>query len=73
MFSRTTMLHHHLVYNHYPPLPEKWVSAAEEAIDAYNDGEPDRLIQLPGTDTSFYASTLVEDWHLDEFIQYEED
>ncbi len=33
--------------NHYPPVPYSMVQPCIDAIDAYNDGEHNKLIQLP--------------------------
>jgi hypothetical protein len=69
--------------NHYPPVPYSMVQPCIDAIDAYNDGEHDKLIQLPtdGFDangepfqitwrgkTSAPAHALVEAHHLENWI-----
>jgi hypothetical protein len=38
----------HLSSNHYPPVPSMMVPVCIDAIDAYNEGEYDREIALPG-------------------------
>jgi hypothetical protein len=37
----------HLTGNHYPPIPKVMVTPCMEAIEAYHDGDLDRLIPLP--------------------------
>jgi hypothetical protein len=69
--------------NHYPPVPYSMVQPCIDAIDAYNDGEHNKLIQLPtdGFDangepfqitwrgkTSAPAYALVEAHHLENWI-----
>jgi hypothetical protein len=69
--------------NHYPPVPYSMVQPCIDAIDAYNDGEHNKLIQLPtdGFDangepfqitwrgkTSAPAHALVEAHHLENWI-----
>ena len=74
---------YHLQGNHYPPVPLSMVQPCIDAIDAYNDGEHDKLIPLP-TDgvndngepfqitwrgkTSAPAYALIEGHHLENWI-----
>lgn len=37
----------HLRSNHYPPVPYEMISVCIEAIEAYNNWESDREIELP--------------------------
>lgn len=37
----------HLQTNFFPPLPAEYVPLVREAIDAVNEADPDRDIQLP--------------------------
>lgn len=37
----------HLTSNHYPPVPSSMVQPCIEAIDAYNDEDYDREIEMP--------------------------
>jgi hypothetical protein len=43
----STAIGWHLRGNHYPPIPIVMVQPCIEAIDAYHDGDLDRLIPLP--------------------------
>jgi len=69
----------HLSSNHYPPIPEIMVDVAMAAIEAGEDEDWDRLIDLPdGVEHRRYgkrvpASAVIESMHLDTFIQGEED
>jgi hypothetical protein len=71
MFPRTTMLHHHLNYNMFPPCPNAF-DCALAAIDAVEDGRLDALITLPGGQM-WMAHEIVEELHLECFIDYDED
>ena len=64
----------HLTTNHFPPVPKTMVKPCIEAIEAVNEGEPDRLIALPegvfwrlGT-TSAPALAIVEGHHLEAWL-----
>lgn len=37
----------HLTANHYPPVPTSMVPVCIAAIDALNEEDPDRLVDLP--------------------------
>lgn len=78
----------HLRGNHYPPVPLSMVEPCIEAIHACNDGDYDRLIQLPidGVDRngepfqitwrgqdSAPAHALVEGHHLHAWIELDEE
>lgn len=63
----------HLQGNHYPPVPTSMVQPCIDAIDAYDEWEPERLIALPDNvlwrdQTSAPAWAIVEAHHLDPFI-----
>jgi len=63
----------HLKTNHYPPVPESMVPVCLEAIDAANEGDWDRDIDLPegvmfrGLTTA-PADAIVEQHHLEFWI-----
>ena len=71
--TRRTALEWHLRSNHFPPVPLSMVEPCEQAIDACNEGDSDRQIQLPeqtswrGHDTA-PAWAIVEGHHLDSFL-----
>jgi hypothetical protein len=73
-----TQLAYHLQGNHYPPVPLSMVQPCIEAIDAYYDEDYERFIAMP--EGVFYkgmshapASAIVEQHHLEWFIQPVED
>ena len=73
-----TQLGYHLQGNHYPPVPLSMVKPCIEAIDAYYDEDFNRFIAMP--EGVFYkgmshapASAIVEQHHLEWFIQPVED
>lgn len=60
--------------NHYPPVPLSMVQPCIEAIDAYNDDEPNKLIELPEGvswrgENSAPAIAIIEGHHLDAWCQ----
>lgn len=69
----------HLSGNHYPPIPQMMIPACKLAIEAGNEGEYDRLIQLPeGVVHRVHgdkvpAREIIEHAHLDSFIEQDED
>lgn len=70
-------LEYHLAYNHYPPVPLEMVDPCKAAIEAYNDQDYHREIDLPAPITwrgksAAPASALVEAHHLDAFIDSED-
>lgn len=78
LIDLNTALHIHLRSNHYPPLPTAMVEPCVAAIDAANDGDFDRHIDLTGIAQwrgNDYAPAwaIIEGHHLDSFIAYEED
>ena len=42
-----TAISANLTSNHYPPLPTEYVDPIIEALDAYNEDDPNRKIYLP--------------------------
>lgn len=63
----------HLTSNHYPPVPEAMVDPCLDAIEAYDDGDVERLIELPDPITYKNRSVapawaIVEQHHLDDFV-----
>ncbi len=78
----------HLRSNHYPPVPLSMVEPCIEAIYACNDGDYERLIQLPidgldrngepfqitwrGSDKA-PAYAIVQGHHLDAWIELDEE
>lgn len=63
----------HLISNHYPPAPLSMMGPCKSAIEACNDDDGQREIQLPegvswrGHNTCT-AWAIVEGYHLDSFI-----
>ena len=73
-----TQIAYHLQGNHYPPVPLSMVQPCIDAIDAYYDEDYNRFIAMP--EGVFYkgmshapASAIVEQHHLEWFIQPVED
>ena len=68
-------LAYHLQGNHYPPVPVSMVGPCLDAIDACNDEDYQRLIELPEGvywrgETSAPASAIAEAHHLDSWINH---
>lgn len=66
-------LHYHLTCNHYPPVPDSMIDPCEQAIDAANGDEWDRLITLPDGvtwrgQTTAPARAIIDGHHLHPFI-----
>jgi hypothetical protein len=78
MVDLRSALSWHLTSNHYPPIPEIMIDVAMAAIEAGEDEDWDRLIDLPdGVEHRRYghsvpASAVIEDMHLDPFILIQE-
>lgn len=68
----------HLAYNHYPPVPAIMVEPCIEAINAFNEGDYQKQIELPegvswrGSHTA-PASAIVEAHHLDTWCHNDEE
>lgn len=66
----------HLRANHYPPVPSSMVQPCIDAIEAYNTGEPNKLIGLPagvqfrGSDSAPVIA-LIEQFHLETWVDDE--
>lgn len=72
-----TALSWHLTSNHFPPVPTTMVEPCIEAINNANEGEWDKLIQLPDGvgyqgRTSAPTHAVVEQHHLESFLIDEE-
>lgn len=68
-----TALVWHLQSNHYPPVPVSMVPVCLAAIDAINEGEFHRAIDLPDNilwrnESAAPAWAIVEGHHLEPFI-----
>lgn len=68
-------LAYHLQANHYPPVPVSMVDACIETIEAYQDEDYQRLIELPTGvfwrgETSAPASAIAEAHHLDAWLPH---
>lgn len=68
-------LRYHLYGNHYPPLPLDLLPVALAAIEAGNDEDWDRLIDMPDgmsfrerNDGKVRAGDAIESMHLDAFL-----
>jgi len=77
-----TQILYHLKGNHYPPVPAEMVTPCIEAIDAFYDEDFGRMIDMPkvGDFQILYkgqtwapASAIVQQHHLEVFIEPEED
>jgi hypothetical protein len=78
LITLETALHIHLRSNHYPPVPEAMIAPCVAAIDAANDDDYDREIDLTGIAQwrgNDYAPAwaIIEGHHLDAFISGEDD
>jgi hypothetical protein len=63
--------------NHYPPVPSSMVIPCIDAITAVNDGDRERLIDLPGgvlwkNQAKAPAYAIVDAHHLDPWVDYYE-
>jgi hypothetical protein len=78
--SRTAVLAHHLQHNHFPPVDERWIPIAEEAIEAVighatllDDGtveldDFDFLSETVGQGKT--VNEVMEGLHLWDFVTY---
>ena len=69
---------YHLRNNHYPPVPYEMVDPCMDAIVAYNDGDTDLMIDLPGGilykgSPAGAAWAIIENHHLGDWIYYDEE
>lgn len=73
-----TALSFHLTSNHFPPVPTTMIDPCIDAIDNANAGEWDKMVRLPdGVGyrgmTSAPTSAIIEQHHLDSFLDSEEE
>ena len=68
MFDRGVMLHHHLQYNHFPPISTQLVPTCEAALD----DPAAEAIELPNGRTAS-AADIIEALHLEGFMDNTED
>jgi hypothetical protein len=78
LIDLNTALHIHLRSNHYPPVPTAMIEPCVAAIDAANDDDWDRHIDLTGIAQwrgNDYAPAwaIIEGHHLESFLNSEED
>jgi hypothetical protein len=71
-------LAYHLQANHYPPVPVAMVQPCIDAIDAFNEQEYSRDINLPEGiswrgQTSCPASAIVDAHHLEAWCENDEE
>lgn len=77
--GRAPALLWHLTANHYPSIGAEFVPFAEEAIRLARDDEWDTVVNVDGriledarTHVKPTARALVENWHLEAFLDAEE-
>ena len=84
MFSKETMLEHHLRYNHFPPIPHaaEWVKLLVpmlERIEGMGEVFEDFTVAVPGTITpsgeaqDVRASVIIEGLHLHDLVIFTAD
>jgi len=66
--KRREALAWHLAYNFIPAQPPELLDYCMEAIDACNEGDPTRAINLPGG-VSVTAGELVDDLRLNDLVE----
>lgn len=76
--SLEVAISYHLRGNHYPPVPTSMVTPCIEAIEAYNEMDSGRLIELPEGisyrgNSKAPAWAIIESHHLDPWLDYLED
>lgn len=68
----------HLAVNHYPPVSDTMISPCLAAIVAWDEGDPERQIILPG-EVTYRDSKFAPAWavirahHLEAFLTREEE
>jgi len=72
-----TAIGYHLQGNHYPPVPLSMVEPCIEAIDAYYDGDYNKLIEMPSGvsyrgDRYAPASAIIQQHHLGAWLPEED-
>jgi hypothetical protein len=76
--QRGAAIEYHLTANCYPPIPAAMAEFAIPAIDACNEGDPDRLIDISPVRHVTYgpkvpARVLMDSWFLWAFADQEEE
>lgn len=71
-------LDYHLTTNHFPPIPAEMITPCMAAIFAWDDGEIETQIVLPGNITyrdrkTAPAWAIIHTHHLEAFLTREED
>lgn len=61
----------HLRSNHFPPVHESFVPAAQQAIEACNDGDYDTIIDLPNG-KRLAVDEIIRGLHLEAWITFDE-
>lgn len=74
-YSLEVSLAFHLQANHYPPVPVAMVQPCIDAIDAFCEDDPDRVINLPEGiswkgKTSAPAWAITDAHHLDAWLPH---
>jgi hypothetical protein len=65
--SKHSLMAHHLLYNHYPPLPMSWVKPCLRAVVKANKGEWNKRVRFPSGGLADVA-TVIDACHLQDFI-----
>jgi hypothetical protein len=76
MLSQFASLHHHLQYNHYPPIidGEQFALMAIEAVQQGRGDEPiDTGPDVPVPRRAPSAWAVVEAWHLGFYLEAEDE
>lgn len=79
MVNLDAALHWHLQHNHYPPIPVGMIPVAKAAIEALNEDDCERDIELPegvmfrDGSTSVPAWQIAESMHLYPFVDNDDD
>lgn len=71
--SLESALHWHLSSNHYPPVPDSMIAPCIAAIEAGNEDDWERQIELPEgvtwrDETQAPAYAVIESHHLQAFL-----
>lgn len=76
--DRRAQIGMHLQHNHFPPIPSKMIDPSLKAIDAVNEDDHEREIELPsgvsykGADTA-PAHAIVDQHHLHPWLHQDDD
>jgi len=77
--SHEVALTWHLQHNHYPPIPLMMIPIAQQAIEAANEHEWDREIEMPDEvehkvhGNNVPACVLIDYMNLQDFLDSEEE